>query len=161
MAVVLSSTERSSSSAVSPGACNVEYPNPADPGLWAEIVNVSADGVVLDLRGEVDMSNQYALDAALSAMMATNARNALIEASDCTFMSLQAYAAIGRCSSEFDSLTLRTCLGVAKRALHVLGFDGVACVPGRAPIYLASKTVLKGADMQTWPMCYLAAKPDG
>ncbi len=98
------------------GVCNVEYPHPADPGLSAQIVSVSADGVVLGLSGEVDISNQHELDAALTAMMATKARNAFIDASDCTFMSLQGYAAIGRCISELDSLTLRTCLGVAGRA---------------------------------------------
>jgi anti-anti-sigma regulatory factor len=131
----------------------VEYPHPADPGLWAEIVSVSAFGVVLGLSGEVDISNQHELDAGLLAMMATKARNALIDASDCTFISLQGYTAIGRCSSEFDSLTLRTCLAVARRALHLLGFDGVVCVPASAPIYFASKSVLKGPEMQTEAIC--------
>ena len=61
----------------------------------------------------------------------------------------QGYAAIGRCSSELDSLTLRTCLGVARSALRLLGFDAVACVPARAPICLASKSVVKGPEIQT------------
>ena len=140
----------------------MEYPHPADPGLWAEIVSVSADGVVLGLSGEVDISNQHELDAALTAMMATKARNALIDASDCTFISLQGYAAIGRCSSELDSLTLRTCLGVARSALRLLGFDGVACVPARAPICLASKSVVNGPEIQTGAMCHpLAAQAVG
>ena len=134
------------------GVCNVEYPHPAGPGLRAEIVSVSAEGVALGLSGEVDISNQHELDAALTAMMATKARNALIDASACTFISLQGYAAIGRCSSELDSLTLRTCLGVAGRALHVLGFDGVVCLPARAPIYLVSTSVVKGPEMPTRAM---------
>ena len=139
----------------------MEYPHPAEPGLWAEIVSVSAAGVVLGLSGEVDTSNQHALDAALTAMMATKARNALIDASDCTFISVQGYAAIGRCSSELDCLTLRTCLGVARRALRLLGFDRVVCVPARAPIHVASTSVVNGPDMQTGPMCHLAAQPVG
>ena len=109
------------------GVWNVEYLHPADPGFWSEIVSVSAYGVVLCLSGEVDISNQNELDAALSAMMATGARRALIDASDCTFISVQGYAAIGRCSSEFDTLTLRTWLGVARRVLDLLGFHGVIC----------------------------------
>ena len=131
----------------------MEYLHSADPGLWAEIVSVSADGVVLGLSGEVDISNQHELDAALTAMMATKARNALIDASGCTFISLQGYAAIGRCSSELDSLTLRSGLGVARSALRLLGFDGVACVPARAPVCLASKSMLKAPKSRQgqWP----------
>ena len=134
------------------GVCNVEYPHQAGPGLRAEIVSVSAEGVAVGLSGEVDISNQHELEAALMAMMATKARNALIDASACTFISLQGYAAIGRCSSGFDSLTLRTCLGVAGRALHVLGFDDVVCLPARAPIYLVSTSVVKGPEMPTRAM---------
>ena len=132
----------------------MEYLHQADPGLWAEIVSVSAAGVVLGLSGEVDISNQEELDAALTAMMATEARNALIDASGCTFISLQGYAAIGRCSSDLDSLTLRTCLGVARRALRLLGFDGVACVPVGGPICLASKSVVMGPETQTGVMAH-------
>ena len=144
------------------GVWNMEYPHRAHPGLWAEIDSVSAYGVVLGLSGEVDISNQHELDAALTAMTATKARNALIDASGCTFMSLQGYAAIGRCSSELDSLTLRTCLGVAGRALRLLGFDGVACVPASAPNYLASKSAVKGPEMQTEAMRHpLAAQTVG
>jgi anti-anti-sigma regulatory factor len=131
------------------GVWNVEYLHPADPGFWAEIVSVSAYGVVLGLSGEVDISNQSELDAALSAMMGTKARRALIDASGCTFISLQGYAAIGRCSSEFDSLTLRSRLGVARRALDLLGFDGVICASGHAPFDFGSKSVVKGSEMQT------------
>ena len=134
------------------GVCNVEYLHPAGPGLWAEIVSVSAEGVVLGLSGEEDISNQHELDAALTAMMATKARNALIDASGCTFISLQGYAAIGRCSSELDSLTLRTGLGVAGRVLHLLGFESVVCLPARAPISLASRSVVKRPEMPTRPM---------
>jgi anti-anti-sigma regulatory factor len=136
------------------GVCNVKYPQQADPGLWAEIVTVSADGVVLGLSGEVDISNQIELDVALMAMMATKADHALIDASDCSFISLQGYVAIGRCSSELDSLTLRTRLGVARRALRLLGFDGVVCVPARAPICLTSESALTEPEMQTGAMCY-------
>jgi anti-anti-sigma regulatory factor len=147
---------------VSTGVCNVEYPHPADSSLRAEIVSVSADSVVLGLSGEVDISNQHGLDAALTAMMATKARNALIDAHDCTFISLQGYAAIGRCSSKLDSLTLRTGLGVARRALRLLGFDGVVCVPARAPIYLASKGMVKGREIETRALWHpLAAEAVG
>ena len=140
----------------------MEYPHPADSSLWAEIVSVSADSVVLGLSGEVDISNQHGLDAALTAMMATEARNALIDARDCTFISIQGYAAIGRCSSKFDSLTLRTGLGVARRALRLLGFDDVLCVPARAPIYLASQSMVKGRAIETGALWHpLAAKAVG
>ena len=110
--------------------------------------------MVLGLSGEVDISNQHELDAALTAMMATKARNALIDASDCTFISLQGYAAIGRRSSELDSLTLRTCLGVAGKALHLLGFDGVVCVRALAPVYVASRSVVKGPETHAFAMCH-------
>jgi anti-anti-sigma regulatory factor len=139
------------------GVCNVKYPHPVDPVLWADIVSVSADGVVMSLRGEVDVCNQHQLDAALTAMMATKARKAIIDASECTFISVQGYAAIGRCSSEFDSLTLRTCLGVARRVLRLLGFEGVVCVPARAPAYLASTGGVEGPEMQTGALFHLLA----
>ncbi len=143
------------------GVSNVEYPQPAGPAFRAEIDSVSADGVVLSLSGEVDISNQRELDAALTAMMATKARNALIDASGCTFMSLQGYAAIGRCSSELDTLTLRTCLGVAGRALRLLGFDGVVCVRAPEPC-LASKTRPKGTEIHIGSMSHsLAAQGVG
>ena len=115
------------------GVCNVEYPHQAGPGLRAEIVSVSAEGVAVGLSGEVDISNQHELEAALMAMMATKARNALIDASACTFISLQGYAAIGRCSSGFDSLTLRTCLGVAGRACTCSGSTTLSASPPVPP----------------------------
>ena len=111
----------------------MEYPHPVELGFWADIVSVSACGVVLGLRGEVDGSNQNDLDSALSAMIATKARRALIDASGCTFISLQGYAAIGRSASEFDSLTLSSRLRVARRTLDLLGFAAVVCAPVSAP----------------------------
>jgi hypothetical protein len=126
----------------------VEYLHLTDPRFWAEIAGVSAEGVVLRLGGEVDVANQSDLDGAISAMVATNARRALIDASDCTFISLQAYAAIGRCSTEFDSLTLRTWLGVARTVLDLLGFEGVVCTPARASFDFSSMRLVRGPEMQ-------------
>jgi anti-anti-sigma regulatory factor len=146
---------------LSHGGLDVEYLHPAVPGFRAEIVSVSAFGVVLGLSGEVDISNQSVLDAALSAMAATKARRAVIDASDCTFISLQGYAAIGRCSSEFDSLTLRTRLGVARPVLHLLGFDAVICVPARAPFDLGSKSEVRGDKMHAVGCATPAARAVG
>ncbi|HTT90287.1 MAG TPA: STAS domain-containing protein [Acidimicrobiales bacterium] len=135
-------------SLLSHGGLDVEYLHPTELGFWAEIASVSADGVVLGLRGEVDVFNHNELDAALSAMTATRARRAFIDASGCTFMSVQAYAAIGQCASEFESLTLRTWLGTAKTVLELLGFDGVICLPPRACFDFGSNSVVNVPQMR-------------
>jgi anti-anti-sigma regulatory factor len=143
------------------GGLDVEYLHSTDLGFWAEIVSVSAWGVVLRLGGEVDVFNQNDLDAALSAMMATKARRALIDASSCTFMSLQAYAAIGRCISGFDSLTLRTRSGVARRVLDLLGFDDVVCAPARASLDFGLRNVAKGPELRAVGLSLPAAQAVG
>lgn len=105
------------------------FPHTAGLDFRAGILQVSPQKVVLGVSGEVDISNQDEFEAALSSMMATRARSAVIEASDCSFISLQGFAAIGRCSLGLDRLTLRTRLLVARRVLDLLGFHNVVCLP--------------------------------
>ncbi|MCU1489244.1 MAG: hypothetical protein JWM85_649 [Acidimicrobiaceae bacterium] len=96
--------------------------------LQVEIDASVPEVVVLSLSGDVDVTSEDELEAALAQVVSMRPSHAVIDATESGFVSARGLAAIGRCETSVEQVTFCSRTVFAKRLLDLLGYDAVRYV---------------------------------
>jgi anti-anti-sigma factor len=90
----------------------------------------AADGntVRVELFGELDIVSMHGFQSTVTAILAEKPEHLIFDLTGTRFVSVQGFAAIGRCGREVGTTSVHSRGDLAERILRLLGYDEVICV---------------------------------
>jgi hypothetical protein len=101
---------------------------PLQAPFRAEIITRADETVIIELFGELDLVSMATFEGTLAAALSRRPRRVIFDISAAQFISVQGFAAIGRCSQVVESVTVHYKNWLAEGVLRTLGYEQVACV---------------------------------
>ena len=93
--------------------------------------------VVVELFGELDLVSMDRFEQVVAEVLSSRPREVIFDLTRSQFVSIQGYAAIGRCSLAFH-VSVRPRTALTSRILAICGYERVAIVPPRNPSHEGS-----------------------
>jgi anti-anti-sigma regulatory factor len=98
------------------------------------VVRRDDESVTLVLLGELDITSMAQFERAIAEVLATSAKELIFDLTQSQFISAQAYAAIGHCSSKVP-VKVRSRTALAAKVLAIFGYERVEiAVEGEAEV---------------------------